>query len=146
MKRHVWGVLAATLVAPYLVGLMMGLFVEFDDMVNHGESFDVLELLDFLFISTGVLIIAGVPLLIVASFWIALLDLCKCRTKLGPILAGIITGVCSVTVLVSGRPITGEFWVLALATSSLSGAICGWIYWRIAIRQTPDSACPITTP
>ena len=26
------------------------------------------------------------------------------------------------------------------------GAICGWIYWRIAIRQTPENIRPITTP
>ena len=27
-----------------------------------------------------------------------------------------------------------------LLLMSLSGALCGWIYWRIAIRRTPENA------
>jgi hypothetical protein len=34
------------------------------------------------------------------------------------------------------------FWPLlfALLDILLSGALCGWIYWRIAIRRTPENA------
>jgi hypothetical protein len=41
---------------------------------------------------------------------------------------------------------SGEQTLSIFAFYGCLGAICGWIYWRIAIRQTPDSARPITTP
>ena len=44
--------------------------------------------------------------------------------------------------LLPGTTMNIGFWPLlfALLDILLSGALCGWIYWRIAIRRTPENA------
>ncbi len=133
MRRHVLGLVAATVAAPYLVLLPSALLLEFNDVASYGESFDVLDVLKFLPLGTMTLAFCGIPLLIVAAICAALFNFFQCRTKWTPMLAGALLGFCFVTILTS--PPSSEDWLTILAISTLPGAICGWIYWRIAIGR-----------
>jgi len=125
--------------APYLTGLLIGFYIEFVDVVRHGEPINLLDLLKFLPISTVVLIVAGIPILILSALCAALLNAAEWQTRRASIMAGSLTGFCFIALLTSSPASFGKEWLYALALGTLPGAVCGWIYWRIAIRQTPGS-------
>jgi hypothetical protein len=140
MKRHIWGIIAATAAAPYIAGLLIGFYVELVDVVRHGEPLELPSLLKFLPISTVVLTVAGIPILILSALCAALLNAAEWRTRRASIVAGSLTGFCFIALLTSSPANLGDEWLYALAIGAPPGAICGWIYWRIAIRQTPEKA------
>jgi hypothetical protein len=127
MRRQILGILAATFAAPYLsvclimaLGLMAGVFKPVD-----------LGLI--LSLGTAYLTEFGFSLLIVTSALVFALTRLGCRSAACFMASGTLVGLGFAITLV--RPV---IWIV-LATS-FSGAICGWIYWRIAVaHQKPEA-------
>jgi peptidoglycan biosynthesis protein MviN/MurJ (putative lipid II flippase) len=139
MRRHIWRIMAATAAAPYVAGLLIGFFTELGDVARHGEPLDLPSLLKFLPISTVVLIVAGIPILFASALCAALLNAAGWNTRRASITAGSLTGFCFIALLTSSPANFGDEWAYALAIGTLPGGVCGWIYWRIAIKQTPEN-------
>lgn len=138
MRRHILGALAATVAASYLVAFL----VDFDTPIvvsrANNKPLDPLDLLGFIDLGTELLEAYGIPLLILASLCVALLYALGYRTKESSMLIGAILGSCFVTVVI--LPQTADELLDGLVGGFLSGAICGWIYWLIAIRGQANGA------
>jgi hypothetical protein len=63
----------------------------------------------------------------------------QCRYKLYSILGGIIQGLLF-TALLSFILELNVIWTKAIIIIVVTGAICGWIYWRIALYRPADPA------
>lgn len=97
------------------------------------EPLDLLKVIPF---GTIGLMIFGIPLLILASLCAMVANSVRRPTWRGPVLGGMILGVGSMVALFADDR---EF-IPFLMAGALSGAICGWIYWAIAIRPRQTSA------
>lgn len=136
MRRHCLGVLAATLAAPYLVLFLWSLFgLVSGDQIGMEEPLDLLKVLP---LGTFGLGLFGIPLLILASLCAVAVNAVKRPTWRGPVLGGAILGLGFTAVLFDGDR---EF-IPFLVSGALSGALCGWIYWRIAVRPRPAAETP----
>ncbi|HLM42153.1 MAG TPA: hypothetical protein VK434_21470 [Microvirga sp.] len=139
MHRHILGVVAATLAAPYLVMLVPYLL---SSPINRSDGFGDLRLA--IRLATGGLVLLGLPTLILASICAAILHRLKIRAKGWCMLGGAGVGLGSLGVMVSltGASLEISSWrlLMILLDNLLSGAICGCIYWRIAIARTPENA------
>ncbi|GEO16199.1 hypothetical protein MAE02_38950 [Microvirga aerophila] len=153
MLRIVGGVFAASLAAPYLASLFIFVLIPVFGAstganlvlgpLPHIE--ELLDLLKFLVIGTLGTAIFGLPILIAAASLAFLLHILDLRSKLHAIASGGGLG-CLAVVLLFVRD-RDDVWVFPLA-GALSGAICGWIYWRIAYsgtRSHPQDE-PVTGP
>ncbi len=136
MHRHVLGVVSATLAAPYLVMLAPYLL---SSPVNRLDGFGDLRLASRL--ATGGLVLLGLPTLILASICAAILHRLEIRAKGWCMLGGAGVGLGSFGVMVSltGASMEISSWRLLMIVldNLLSGAVCGWIYWRIALGPRP---------
>lgn len=129
MRRHILGVLAAAIAAPYLVLFLWSLFgLVSGDRAGMKEPLDLLKVIP---LGTIGLMIVGIPLLILASLCAMVVNAIKRPTWHGPVLGGMILGLGSMVALFADD---SEF-IPFLMSGALSGAICGWIYWRIALRN-----------
>jgi len=143
MLRITGGILAASLAAPYvasffitilmaLAGASTGTSLLFGAPSSPGG---LLDLFKFLVIGTFGAMMFGLPILLGASIVAFVLHAFALHTKRPAVASGGGIGCVSLTLLfVQER---SDAWIFPLA-GLVSGAICGWIYWRIAIRQTPD--------
>lgn len=144
MKRHVLGVLAASATAPYLVGafLFVGAMSGSLNVASPSPPGDVLSFWGvILALGTYGILAYGIPVLIaaaVAAAAIKFFDLNSPKTAVG---LGFTIGLGFGLFVLPSEIDTA--WLVSFA---LSGTASGWVYWRIAIRQTPDGARPITTP
>jgi hypothetical protein len=136
MRRHILGVLSATLAAPYLVVFLWHLFaLLFGDEVGIREPFDLIKAIPM---GTIALFLFGLPLLTLAIICAAFVNAFDSSSWHGSVLWGFILGL-GFMIALFVRSLEYSFQVTAfLVSGSISGAICGWIYWRIAIRQTPE--------
>jgi hypothetical protein len=83
------------------------------------------------------LILFGLPVFAGASTAALILHVLKVKSLVWAIIMGAITGLlCGLYIIL---PRFENDWVI-LPSFPSSGAICGWIYWRIAIRRTPDNS------
>ncbi|SCY18746.1 hypothetical protein [Microvirga guangxiensis] len=142
MRREIPGVLVTTAVAPYLTTLLMMVL----DLLflNNAEPRGQLDVFGFISLGTFGLLFFGFPLLFFSSiFALALSKLSRHPPLWLPIMIGSVLGCCFVSTIFSES--LERIWTY-LVSGTLSGAICGWIYWCIAIRQTPADDRPITTP
>ncbi|MEZ0169012.1 hypothetical protein [Microvirga sp. TS319] len=89
-----------------------------------------LDLLKVISMGTFGVVVFGIPLLVLASLCAMAVNTAKRPTWCGPVLGGIILGLGFTAALSTDDSPPIPF----LMSSALSGAICGWIYWRIAIR------------
>lgn len=82
----------------------------------------------------------GIPFLLLTSLYAYVLNALGYLSKRGCILAGSAFGLCLSSTLLLGmsEPLNDN--ILILASASLSGAICGWIYWRVAIGRPGQPA------
>jgi uncharacterized membrane protein HdeD (DUF308 family) len=133
MKRHAAGLIAARIAAPYLTAFLMMVF----DLLflDHARPSNPLELLEFM--SLGILgfLFFGIPLLLLSSVLaLALSRLSRHPPSWQPMIIGGVLGLCFVSVIFT-ESFEGTW--TCLASGALAGAICGWIYWRIAIGRTP---------
>jgi hypothetical protein len=135
VHRHVLGVMAATVAAPYLVVI----FAErpFDKTDGPGLLFGIQ-------VATGALMFFGIPLLILAGICAAILHRLSFQARGWCMLGGAGVGLSyhGLIQLLPGTTVNIGFWPLlfVLLDFPLSGALCGWIYWRIAIGRTPEGS------
>jgi hypothetical protein len=143
MLRTVGAILAASLAAPYVASLLIhvltalvGASTETSLLLAAPSYFDgFLDLLKFLVIGTFGAMMFGVPIILGASLVACALHVFALHTKRYVIASGSGLGCVSLTLLfVQER---SDPWIYPMA-GLLSGAICGWVYWRIAIGRTPD--------
>jgi len=114
VHRHILGVVAVTLAAPYLIILAGFLF-------NKEGGPDPLFLIH---VATVGLVLLGPPTLVLAGICAAILHRLKLQTRSWCMLGGAGVSLVFLGVL--------EGLMLHLL---LSGAVCGWIYWRIALKN-----------
>lgn len=135
MKHRLLGILAANLAAPYLTALFMALFdLLFSDAVWMKEPLDLLK---SGVIGTFGLILFGLPLLLISAVLALALQGLSCSSRWHAMVSAGVLGFVFMTVVLISEGLH-ESWSYLVA-GGCSGAICGWIYWRIAIRRTPDS-------
>ena len=147
MLRRFWGLVAATAAAPFLTSLFMGLHLlgahgirSFDDAVGFVAA--------VLFLGTAGLVIYSLPIAITASLLSAFASGMDLTDRIVAMATGAALGAtfCLGIDLAAGSEQFGsEFWQ-NLISMTPSGAICGWIYWRIAIRRTPGNGHAIDGP
>ncbi len=130
MKRQLLGLLAATMAAPYLVVLFASSLGR--DLTSNSYGWRP-SLEDILFYGTFGLVLFGLPLLAVAGIAIAVLTRLGWASLWTALLAGAVIGSVSIAVMYGDGPID-------TLLGAVSGAICGWIYWTIALQQRPDAA------
>lgn len=139
MLRTIGGVLAASLAAPYLASffifylmVLFGASSGADIVFGAPSLFDEFtDSLKFLVIGTLGLTVFGLPVLFAAGALAFLLNALALHAKHHAVLGGAILGGLSLTLLFGAEP--DDLRVFPLA-GLLSGAICGWSYWRIALR------------
>lgn len=144
MLRTIGGVLAASLAAPYLASffifVLMALLGGSRDanLLFGAPSFadSLLDFLKFLVIGTLGLGMFGLPILFAAGILAFLLHAFALRSKYYAIASGGILGCLSLALLFGGDRDDDRIFFLS---GMLAGAICGWIYWRIAITNRARS-------
>ena len=141
MRRHIFGVAAATVAAPYLVvftiyplGIMLA---------NAADSLTLFELLKY-----GTLALSGaaLPVLVLSGICAAILNRLGVRSKWWMMASGAGLGLASFALVLSQPTLSSSDHRPAALSLSLSGALCGWIYWRIAIGRTGHSVSHISSP
>jgi hypothetical protein len=140
MKRQITGILAASAAVPYLGTLFLLLHGVFGSSrsphsLYAGDFSESLVLL--LSFGTLGLLIYGLPLILAFSIAALISHAFKAGKPALPIFLGSLIGWCLGTFL-STSNIRDE-WPLLLGCF-ISGTIGGWIYWRIAIKPTPEAA------
>ncbi|MCG7394643.1 hypothetical protein MHY87_17195 [Microvirga sp. ACRRW] len=132
MERIVAGVITASLLAPFVFALFILLLVV---TFVHDFPFELELLYGVLFVSLGALIEYGFVLFPASAVIAYGLYRFGIRSPWPPIFCGAALGP-TLTLLMSPH-ILGIEWISLLAI--LPGAICGWIYWRIALYRTARS-------
>ena len=131
MHRHILGVVAATLVAPYLILL--------PTLSMSTWSGDFASLLFGIQVAIGLLMFFGIPTLILAGICAAILYRLKLQTRVWCMVGGAGVGLVFLGIMGSlpGTNWDTSFWPLLglILHFLLSGAACGWIYWRIALKN-----------
>ncbi len=143
MRRAIAGVVAANVAAPCLFLLLSGMY----SALSEPGSFSEITIVSF--IVWGYSLYAGILLALKTTLPISLLLA----------IIGDSLGLRSLWVHLSGAIAVGIGFALFLNDWTLPedpggqrlflpciviGAICGWIYWRIAIKQTPHTL-PVNT-
>ncbi|WP_262030344.1 hypothetical protein [Microvirga sp. Mcv34] len=131
------GLLVATIAAPYLCLLFTALFqngladARISDALGFAIGAGTIALLWF-----------GVPVFLIGGLVSGWLEALGLRSRKAMITGGAALG-CSFLapfLLIAQK----DDWIFPVA-GMLAGAICGWIYWLIAIRQKPEGKSPITS-
>ncbi len=148
MLRRVLGIVAAIAAAPVLLFLLMALM----SWVLHGFPWPRLHIGFFIaLVAFGLLPFVALPLPLLTASLISLglawlLERAGLRSRLPYMFLGAVTGpalVLWITWSLSSKPSPHD-WTKMLsgmpAFAAPAGALCGWIYWRIAIGRTPGSA------
>jgi hypothetical protein len=134
MRRKIFAVLLASITAFYLTAFFL-----YTALLVIGQSEGIEEfydLLKFIPVGTLALMVYGIPLLFLSALCAAVLNAVGLEAKSVLILSGASLGLLFIAALLSfSLPLDQESSVL-LAVAPLSGATCGWIYWRIALRAT----------
>lgn len=128
MTRNVRGVLAAVVAAPYITVLLM--FI--GSLIAGDAKLDELPAVPLM--GSAGLLFLGIPLLSVSAILAAAIQHTGRYACLISIMSGILTG--SGFMLFMYREVLQSFQAqLILICGALAGGICGWIYWRIAVRS-----------
>src|SRR5690606_6635230 len=106
---------------------------------------DPLDLLKTIPLGSFALLLFGIPLLILAGICAALVHIVEQPTWRGPVLGGAVLGLGFVAAIFVRSLEHDAETIVMLIAGLCSGAICGWIYWRIAIGRTPREARAIDT-
>lgn len=137
MKRQITGILAASTAAPYLGTLSLLIHGAFGSSHSSHSLFteDFIEILVFLLtFGTLGLFFYGLPLFLASSIAALILYALKAEKPALPICLGSLVGLCFGAFLTASN--IQDEWLLVLGCF-VSGAICGWIYWHIAIGGRP---------
>ncbi len=138
MERQILGVIAASAAAPYLVGLFFFIYAALSELVSAGSiafgEFLVTSLFILVFGTYG-LVLFGLPVLIGAIIAAFILHSLNVKSLIWTIGIGGLTGLCCGLYINLAH--LERDWI-TLPDFLLSGSICGWIYWRIAIRDRAE--------
>ncbi|SCY18774.1 hypothetical protein [Microvirga guangxiensis] len=138
MDRQIKGIVGATLAAPYIATILLALPPII--LENPLRLFEIGFYESVLALGTIGLFWSIVPTLILSLLVAGVLNLQRLRSPMASALAGLAIGLCFGTFFSSSN--FDSNWHVML-TFCISGAICGWIYWRIAVRgRSPDPADP----
>ncbi|MCB5174590.1 hypothetical protein [Microvirga lenta] len=140
MLRIMGGLIAASLAAPYLASFFIFTFmILFGGSSGADFTFgapslvdDFLDFFKFLMIGNFGAAMFGLPILFAAGILAFLLHSLALGSKHHAILSGGSLGCSSLTLLFVADPADWRVFPLA---GLLAGSICGWIYWRIAMRN-----------
>lgn len=140
MTRRIVALLTACAAAPYLTVLFMLII----DLAygEKGAEFP-LDLLKAVPLGTFALLLLGLPLVCAASLLAAILHGGGWEARWHCTTAACLLGSCFVG-LVFSEELTKS--LAPLIQGGLAGAICGWIYWKIAIKRTPTNGHAIGSP
>jgi hypothetical protein len=123
MRRHLLGLFAASVTAPYLVVFFMilsGQELPYGPAINETALYGTISLVVF-----------GLPLFGLASLSALVVAAAGWSSGSGAVFGGAILGFCLMAVIRDGGA--------GMIIGALSGAICGWIYWRIATGGQPKA-------
>jgi hypothetical protein len=151
MKANTRGILVATAVAPYLVATcfpLAGSLVRgnFPGADNFRLSLGFIS--NVVLFGTYGLVIFGLPLLWVASFAAYFIEKKSSGSMPTTLLIGAVTGsVFGLPLIIYSVPFEelARGWGVILCFALL-GTICGWIYWLIARKRTPERPHAIDRP
>ncbi len=139
MARHIGAMLLATIVAPYLGVLCFVVFGPWP-----GWIFGPREFLEALSLGTICLIIFGIPLLLILASITFILK--ACRLMRWPYFVG--SGACmGLGFMIVGKPelyFSSEDYPQVTLIAACVGAVCGWIYWRIAVKSRSNQQAALT--
>ena len=131
MRRRILALLTACAAAPYLTVLFM-LIADLSYGGGPGIK-SPLDLLKAVPLGTFALLLLGLPLVCGASLLAFVLHGRRWERRWHLVLAACVLGSCFVRLMFSDE-------LNHLLEGGLAGAICGWIYWRIAIKRTPANS------
>lgn len=123
------GLLVSSVAAPYLCLLFIALLANgfTDDRIPDAVGWVIGG-------GTLALVWAGVPVFLIGGVVSGMLETFGLRSQMTMIAGGAAVGFSFLTPLLLSDQ-KGD-WIFPVA-GMLSGAICGWLYWRIAIGRTP---------
>jgi hypothetical protein len=122
------GMIAATFAAPFLTALLM---MAFDAAPSRGPMLEhLLDLLQFIPLGAFGLLSFGIPLFLLASIMALALSKLSHPPLWLPMTTGGALGLGFTSVIFMES--LDKTWTY-LASGTLAGIICGWIYWRIAL-------------
>src|SRR4051794_32027147 len=137
VARQIGALSVATVVSPFLVAFPITL-----SALVSGDSVGIHEPLDLLkSVPLGVagLTMFGAPTFILAALLAWLLDTCGCRSPWPFTASGAGLGALFVGwIFFEPAKLLFEQ-AIVMASGAVSGAICGWIYWCIALRGREDA-------
>jgi len=134
--RQLKGIVGATIAGPYLAAFFLSLLIM---LREHDNPYGLLEteFYEFvLFSGTIGLLYTCIPTLILSLIAAMILSLLRWSPFTKALTAGSLIGLCFGAFL-SASDFSSNWHLMAIFL--LSGAICGWIYWRIAIQRTPSN-------
>jgi hypothetical protein len=127
--RHIFGIIVATAAAPYITVALIFSFTSFAADATLGEA-----LAGALWGGSLALLFVGIPILFVSTLLSAVVKHLGRHALLGSVLSGAMTGSGFMIFLFwNALPSSGG--KLNVGCGAAAGAICGWIYWVIALRK-----------
>jgi len=143
MDRQIKGIVAATLAAPYVASLLMALRIVISEQRSPDALFTERFYDDIALLGTVGLFYSALPTLFLSLIAAAILNMLKLRSALSSLLIGLVVGL-TFGAFFSASSFRDNIHLMLIF--AVSGAICGWIYWLIAIRRTPEAPHAIAEP
>ncbi len=140
MRRHILGVIASATAAPYLVAAGLGITVSLESPKPSAFENIVDLLIGTVLFGTFGLLIYGLPVLAFGIFAALIFYAFDIRSITVVATVGSIIGLCFGLLLILQND---DNWPL-IPGCLISGAICGWIYWRIAIHDKSSAVESLT--
>ena len=129
MKRTILGVLMASMAAPYIATLLT--LVTNPGPISVHSLFDLWKVAPF---GTVVLLHFWAPMVVASSALALILTAIRATSPIAVMTGAALLGF-GFAVVAKGGVFFGT-WEPQL-TGALTGAICGWIYWRVALAEEP---------
>jgi hypothetical protein len=141
--RQIVGLLAASAMAPYVtIFIVLGLEPVFQIDLLSIELASPLDLFKFVLLASVVAISFGPVIALLASLVALGLNALRWQARWIIVTSGSLFGLCINGAVFSGLALSSTPQLARygcfVAAGALAGAICGWLYWRIALRRTVD--------
>ncbi|MCG7394642.1 hypothetical protein MHY87_17190 [Microvirga sp. ACRRW] len=135
MTRQILGILAASVAAPYLGAVSLGISIALSAPAMPSLDGIAKFFIGIAFIGTFGLVLYGLPVLGVAIIAALILYALDARSIMAAAIPASIIGACFGILLTAPN---FDDWPL-IPGCFISGFICGWIYWRIALQCKASS-------
>jgi hypothetical protein len=134
-KRQLGGAFVATIIAPYLVALLMFL----GDVLRGLAHF--WELPAVAVLGSAALFFFGLPAFLASLLLMPFVNHAGRWARLVSMFGGAIIGT-GFLALFFWKIVFLSEGLFRMGCGALAGAICGWIYWRIALAREPHLSYP----